>query len=85
MKEPHTWTGPEPWIGFTVTIFPEPKKWGYTMPNAYKTENGATRAARKEMDGKPLANAVIRKLSIYKRTENAELSISDPIKSIKTA
>ncbi len=85
MKEPQIWTAPEPWIGYTVTIFPEPKKWGYTMPNAYKTENGAIRAARKEMDGKPIATATIRKNTIYKRTENAELSISDPIKSIKSA
>ena len=83
MKEPNTWTSPEPWTGYTVTIFPEPNKYGYTLKNAYKTEAGAIRAARKEMDGKPLATATIRKATIYKRTEKAELSISDPIKSIK--
>ena len=82
MKEPKKWTGPEPWTGYTITFFPDPTKYGQSAGNAYKTERGAIRAAEKMVNGKKEAAAVVRRLTIIKRTEHAEISVDSPVKYI---
>lgn len=82
MKTPQTWTQPEPWTGYTVIIFPA-KGNGRELPNAYKTQPNAARAASRELTRDPsAASAVIRFEKIIKRTDTAEFSSSSPIEII---
>jgi hypothetical protein len=80
MKEPQKWTAPEPWTGYTVTIWKAERGPGEELPNAYKTIAGATKAAQEALakDRKAKA-ATIRKSEIWRRTEKSEYSSSAPL------
>ena len=81
-KEPAIWTAPDPWTGYKLTLWPGPKQWGKTLENVYKSETTARRAARRILDAGRAWSVTIRKETVYRRTETAEYSISDPVAKI---
>ena len=84
MKEPQTWTAPEPWIGYTVTLWKAKTGPGETLPNCYKTLAGATKAAQEALEkDRDTKSATIREETIYYRDESNELSTSGPLYEIR--
>jgi len=75
-------------VYYEITVFPDPKKSGYTLKNGYKTLTGARRAAKKagqELNRENIhPEMIIRKNTVYARIPGkCEYSTSDPAEKIK--
>lgn len=84
MREPQTWTNPEPWTRYIVILWKAKTGPGETLPKCYKTLAAATKAAQNALETDRTArSAMIREEIIYRRTENSELSTSSPLYEIR--